>query len=158
MRKRLFEIIELSQDNDRASHAYDFFMMAVIILSLLPLVFKQEYPILTAIDRAAAVVFLCDYAARFVTADFKLKRKGASFVVYPFTPMAIIDLLAILPTFTAFASALRLLKLFRLFRTFKVFRVFKFFRYSKSIVIISNVMRNSGLYFAILSGSDSYIW
>lgn len=141
MRKRLFEIIELSRDNDRASHAYDFFMMAVIILSLLPLVFKQEYPILTAIDRAAAVVFLCDYAARFVTADFKLKRKGASFVVYPFTPMAIIDLLAILPTFTAFASALRLLKLFRLFRTFKVFRVFKFFRYSKSIAIISNVMR-----------------
>lgn len=34
-------------------------------------------------------------------------------------------------------------RLFRIFRTFRVFRVFKALRYSKSIVIIINVMKNS---------------
>lgn len=140
MRKRIFEIIELSREKDTLSHAYDFFMMAIIIISLIPLVFKQEYPILTAVDKMAAFVFICDYIARLTTADYKLGKKAISFALYPFTPMAIIDILAILPTFTAFASVLRLLKLFRLLRTFKVFRVLKFIRYSKSVAIITNVL------------------
>lgn len=141
MRKRIFEIIELSKDNDRASHIYDFSMMTIILISLLPLVFKQEYPILTVIDNAAAVLFLIDYAARLLTADFKLHKKATSFLLYPFTPMALIDLLAILPTFTMLASGFRILKLFRLFRAVRVLRVFKFFRYSKSFAIIAKVMR-----------------
>ena len=52
--------------------------------------------------------------------------------------MAIIDLLAILPTFTIITSGFKLLKLFRLIRTF---RVFKIFRYSKQIIVISNVIK-----------------
>lgn len=52
--------------------------------------------------------------------------------------MAIIDLLAILSTFSVVASGFKILKLFRLLRTF---RVFKIVRYSKSITVISNVIR-----------------
>lgn len=55
--------------------------------------------------------------------------------------MAIIDLLAILPTFTIVASGFKILKLFRLLRTFRVFKVFKIVRYSKSITVISNVIK-----------------
>ena len=56
-------------------------------------------------------------------------------------PMAIVDLLAILPTFTIIASGFKILKLFRLLRTFRVFKVFKIVRYSKSITVISNVIK-----------------
>lgn len=142
MRKRLFEIIELSDGNDRLSRLYDWFMMFVIITSLFPLAFKETNALFSAVDYISAGIFVIDYVLRFITADYKLgaMRKKA-FIVYPFTPMAIIDLLAILPSFSIVASGFRILKIFRLMRTFRVFRVFKFVRYSKSIAIISNVMK-----------------
>ena len=49
MRKRLFEIIELS-DGDRKSAAYDYSMMIVIIISLIPLAFKETTPLFSIID------------------------------------------------------------------------------------------------------------
>ena len=41
-RKRLFEIIEKSEGDDRLSSAYDIFMIIVITASLVPLAFKEE--------------------------------------------------------------------------------------------------------------------
>lgn len=141
MRARIYEIIERSDSEDRASRAYDYFMMAVIVVSLVPLAFKDSNALFDAIDYIAAVIFCADYLLRLATADLKLGKGAASFFLYPFTPMAIIDLLCILPTFTALAGGLRVLKIFRLFRTFRVFRTLKLFRYSKSIQIIANVIQ-----------------
>lgn len=141
MRKRIFEIIEVSTGNDRASTVYDVSMMIVIIASLVPLAFKAPGPVLMALDRGAAYIFIVDYALRLWTADYKVNRGAASFVIYPFTPMAIIDLLCILPSFTALAGGLRVLKVLRLFRTFRVFRAFKMLRYSKSMTLILDVIR-----------------
>lgn len=151
MRKRIFEIIEVADENDKVSRFYDLAMMCVIVISLIPLAFKETNSLFTVIDYITASVFVIDYLLRFITADYKLKAAGKNtkneqkfwggvkpFIVYPFTPMALIDLLAILPTFTIITSGLKILKLFRLIRTF---RVFKIFRYSKSIVVISNVMK-----------------
>jgi len=46
-------------------------------------------------------VFIIDYILRWITADYKLeKREILSFIRYPFTPMALIDLLSILPSLT----------------------------------------------------------
>lgn len=36
MRKRLYEIVEQSTENDKASKVYDIFMMVVIFISLVP--------------------------------------------------------------------------------------------------------------------------
>lgn len=139
MRKRIFEVIETAKATDRLSNIYDIFMMAVIIISLIPLAFKEETAFFFYVDKAAMVIFIIDYLMRFMTADLKLKKGALSFVIYPFTPMAIIDLLCILPSLTILSSGLRILKVFRLMRTLRVFRVFKAVRYSKSIRIIRGV-------------------
>ena len=141
MRKRIFEIIELSRDGDQASRTYDLIMMGTILLSMVPMAFKSSNAAFEIIEQAATVIFIADYLLRILTADKKLKKGPFSFVLYPFTPMALIDLLAILPSFFAIASGFRLAKLLRLFRTFRVFRSFKMFRYSKSIEIIVDVIR-----------------
>lgn len=153
MRRRIFAIIELSNGNDRLSRFYDVFMMCTITISLFPLAFKETNDIFLFIDYLTAGVFVIDYLLRFITADYKMtadkKRKNEQkfgggvkpFLYYPFTPMAIIDLLAILPTFSIVASGFKILKLFRLLRTFRVFKVFKIVRYSKSITVISNVIK-----------------
>ena len=140
-RKRIFEVIEIAAPDDKLSRIYDWTMMTVILISLIPLTSKRNLLAFTAMDNVAAILFIIDYLARWLTADYKLKRKVGSFFLYPITPMAIIDLLAILPTFSILTSGFRVLKLLRLFRTLRVFRVFKMVRYSKSIVIIGNVVK-----------------
>lgn len=142
-RQRLFEIIELSKDNDKLSSIYDVFMMIVILASIVPLAFKETYPAFQIIDKVTVVIFIIDYLLRLITADLKLKRGLSSFVIYPITPMAIIDLLAILPSLTILNSGLRLFKVIRLLRTFRVFRVFKAIRYSKHIQLILGVFKKA---------------
>ncbi len=144
MRKRLYEIIEISKDNDKISTAYDILMLLAIIISIVPLAFKSTNSFFHIVDIITAILFIIDYVFRLITADYKLKKKSVlSFLIYPFTPMAIIDLVSILPALSIIGSGFKLLRLFRIFRTFRVFRVFKAFRYSKSIVIIINVIENS---------------
>ena len=141
MRKKIYEIIEPSDDGGKLSSVYDLIMMSTIVISIIPLAFKTDNLFFRWIDYITVAIFILDYILRLVTADIKLKKSVASFFLYPITPMAIIDLLSILPSVTVLNSGFRLLKLFRLFRTLKVLRAFKFLRYSKSFEIISNVFK-----------------
>ena len=144
MRKRIFEIIELSDGADKVSSAYDIFMMFVIIASLVPLAFKEETALFRVTDKVCVAVFILDYALRWLTADYKFNRKSAvSFLRYPVSFMALIDLLSILPSVTALNSGFKILRLMRMFRALRVLRVMKFARYSKSVKIIGNVFRQS---------------
>ena len=141
MRKRLFQIIEVGEENDKLSRVYDFFMMATIIISIIPLWSHEDALIFNIIDKITVVIFIVDYIMRLLTADLKLGRGAISFLLYPFSLMALIDLLSILPSLTVLKRGFRLFKIFRLMRTFKVFRIFKAFRYSKNITMIANVFR-----------------
>ena len=133
LRQRIYEIIEVSEDNDKLSSIYDIIMMISIIISIIPLCTHENYFVFGIIDKVTVIIFIGDYILRILTADKKLRRGALSFFLYPFTPMALVDLLSILPSLTVLAKGYRLLKIFRLLRTFKVFRVFKAFRYSKNI-------------------------
>ncbi|MCD8016013.1 MAG: ion transporter [Lachnospiraceae bacterium] len=141
-RERAYQIIEPTNGEDRLSTLYDYGMIAVIIVSLVPLEFKETTAAFDMIDKLAAAIFIADYLLRLATADLKLKKGKLSFFYYPLTPMALIDLLSIFPTFLPINRGLRLLKIFRLLRSFRVFRAFRMFRYSKSMTIIVNVIRN----------------
>ena len=118
-------------------------MMITIVTSIIPLAFKEEFPVFVIIDKIAVVIFIIDYLLRVLTADYKLNKGGLSFILYPITPLALIDLLCILPSLNIISGSFRLLKVFRLFRTFRVFRIFKAVRYSKSIHLIKNVFKTS---------------
>lgn len=141
MRQRIYEIIEVSTDDDKLSSAYDFFMMLTIIVSIIPLCTHKTIAWFDLIDKVTVVIFIVDYMLRLFTADKKLNRGALSFLLYPFSVMAIIDLLSILPSLTVLNKGYRLLKIFRLLRTFRVLRVFKAFRYSKNITMIVNVFK-----------------
>lgn len=116
-------------------------MVICIIISIIPLAFRNEIAAFSAIELATTCVFMADYFARWITADFFDKAGKHPFAVYPTQPMAVIDLLSILPSVTALGSGFRLLKIFRLLRTLRVFRAFKLARYSRNIQIIANVFR-----------------
>lgn len=142
MRKRIFEVIEVAKEGDKFSNLYDIVMMVVITCSLIPLTFKATNTLFDIVDKVCLVIFIIDYLLRLWTADYKLNRGGVSYLIYPITPMALIDLLCILPSFGSIAAGFRVLKVFRLLRTFRVFRAFKFLRYSKSLDTIINVIKH----------------
>lgn len=142
MRKRIYEIISASNGNDKLSSVYDIFMMAVIIVSLIPLVFKQSFAAFDVIDKVCVGVFIIDYLLRWSTADYKYSKNNAvSFLRYPFSAMAIIDLVSILPSISVLNQGFKLLRLLRMFRALRVFRAFKLFRYSKNAQIIANIFK-----------------
>ena len=120
-------------------------MLCIIIASLIPLAFKNSNNFLLFLEHTATVIFIIDYVFRLITADYKMNKcsdkRIKPFVLYPFTPLAIVDLLAIISSFGVIAPGYKILKLFRLLRTFRVFRALKIVRYSKSITIISNVIK-----------------
>lgn len=141
MRRRIYEIIEVSEDGDSLSKAYDIFMMMCIIASLVPLAFKEQNGVFNVMDWITTIIFVGDYILRLFTADYKLGKGKVSYIEYPFTAMAIIDLLSILPSFMIINSGIKLLRVTRLIKTFRVFRVFKSFRYSKNIDILVRVFK-----------------
>lgn len=144
MRERIYQIIEKSDGEDRISHIYDMFMLIVIIVSLIPLAFKTENIVFYIMDKAAMVIFIIDYLLRWITADYKFERKGVlSFIKYPFSAMAIIDLVSILPSMSIINNGFKALRVLRMIRALRVLRIFKTFRYSKSFQIIGNVVRRS---------------
>ena len=144
MRKRLYEIVTASASDDRVSAGSDAFMVVLIVVSLVPLAFKTETPFLRGLDRACACIFVLDYLARWVTADYKYgSRSVMSFVRYPFSFMAIIDLLSVLPSFTPMNGVFKVLRMARMFRALRVLRVLKVARYSRNVRILLRVFSRS---------------
>ncbi|MCR5522786.1 MAG: ion transporter [Clostridia bacterium] len=143
MRKKLYNLLEIGYENDNSTlfDWYDWFMMVAIIISIVPLAFHSQHKVFIIIDKVTVIIFIVDYILRLFTADLKLKKGIKSFLIYPFSPMAIIDLVSILPSITVISSGFRLLKVFRLFRTLRAFRAFKIIRYSKSIKLIIEVFK-----------------
>ena len=158
MRDRIYELVEASGDDNKIRGAYDVVMIIAIIASLLPVAMKSSTGIFGIIDKATTVLFIIDYGLRLITADKRFKKGVKSFFIYPVTPMAIIDLLAILPSIIHLNGALRTLKILRLLRTLRVFRVFKAFRYSTSAsVIISVFKRQKDSLLGVLGLAVGYI-
>ncbi|MFC2777392.1 MAG: ion transporter [Pauljensenia sp.] len=152
MRERLYSLV----NGDEGEAMWCGRVMTVLIVaSLVPLCFKDSNPALEVVEYVCVVVFILDYLARWVTADLKLGKGALSFVIYPFTPMAIIDLLSILPVFLALNDALRTLRVLRLFRAA---RAFKLIRYSRSASAISAVFeKQRQALLAVLCFAIAYI-
>ncbi|WP_217472468.1 ion transporter [Streptococcus sinensis] len=138
MRKTLFQIIEPHQKENTIEKAYDVFMFLTIIVSLIPLTTKSHTGIFMWLDFVSTIIFIIDYLLRLLTADYKLEKGKLSFFLYPFTFLALADLLCILPSLFLLNNSLRLFKILRMLR---ILRVFKFIRYSKNIQILTNVLK-----------------
>ena len=97
MKKRIYEIIEQGKAGDKVSIAYDILMLIAITVSIIPLMFVENHPIFSYIEIVTVSLFIIDYIFRWMTADIRFGKGKLSFLIYPFSFWAIIDLLSILP-------------------------------------------------------------
>lgn len=140
---RIYSLICNDDAADRAATLYNRAMVAFIMASLVPLCFKGSNAVFEAIE------YVC------VAADYQLKRDGISFAIHPFTPMAIIDLLSILPCFIMLNPAFKTLRLLRVLRAL---RAFKLIRYSRSAqALLSAITNQRQQLFIVLLLSLAYV-
>lgn len=118
---------------------YDSVMIFVILTSFVPLVFKHQTDVLRIIDHVTVGIFIIDYLIRWIVSSLsETKSAPRAALTYPLQPMAIIDLLSILPSIVLISPAFKALRVLRLIRALRVFRII---RYSKNIRILVNVFR-----------------
>ena len=156
MREKIYRIISTAENGDKLSAYYDRFMLVCIVSSIIPLCFKRVTTLFSWIERITVTIFILDYFLRWITADIKFQKNNVfSFVKYPFTPFAILDLLSILPSVTVLNSGF---KLFRLLRLNKALKALKLLRYSKSFnLIVSVVKKESKALIAVCVLAGGYI-
>ena len=140
-RQRIYSIVEPRYNNQDSKIAslYDWIMLAAIIIGIIPLMFREQSSLFYAFDIASCAIFIIDYILRWLTADFRMKKGLLSFFIYPFTLMAIIDLLSILPTFSFVQRAF---KLTRIIRLAKIIRVVRIIRYFEPLRIVMDVIKS----------------
>lgn len=157
LREEIYKIVEPRKKDNYSSRLYDFVMLIAIAIGIFPLMFRTQYKIFWYFDLISGICFIVDYILRWCTADYKSNRgKIIAFVIYPFTPMAIIDLLSILPIFNLLGPTF---KVFRVSRLLKILRIFKVIRYFEPLEIILSVIRKqSGVLLTVLSLALFYIF
>ena len=123
-RQKIASIIDRKSNSDRMGTIYDWFMILTILISLLPLMFMETHRVFLYTELISTLIFVIDYLLRWSTADLRSNRRKIAFLLYPFTPMAIIDLLSILPAITLLNPAFKLFRFTRLLRLTRVFKIF----------------------------------
>lgn len=150
-RKRLLEILEVGNDLDRASRAYDFLSAFAIVLNLTASIMytfdnlQMQYgTVLLWIERITVAFFALDYVLRLFTArvlyeDEKDMTEGRALRKYIFSFMGIIDLLSFLPYYLPifFPSGT---VAFRMIRIVRIFRLFRINAYYDSLHVITEVI------------------
>lgn len=137
-RKWINDLVEPGK-GDVLSHVYDGLMLVAIIIGTVPLLFREYRPLFWYFDIISGVIYMVDYLLRWITCDLRSdKPRWKAFLLYPFTPMAILDLLSILPTFEVVSSSYRLAKSARLL---KIFRFSKIVNYIGPLEIFITVIK-----------------
>lgn len=152
MRKKIYDMLERTRHGD----VYNYVMLVAIVVSIIPLMFVEEHPAFRVTEIVTVSLFILDYVLRWITADYRLGKKGWSFLLYPFTGWAIIDMLSILPGLSLLNQGFKLVRTTRLLR---IIRLLKLFRYSGKIQVLGKVVRKEkGVLLTVLAIAISYVF
>ena len=125
MRKRLYDELICHHRQGIVGICYDAIIIACIIASWLTLIIKNT-AFVTYVNYITLVVFIIDYILRWSTYDIKTQSSKATvFIKYPFTVMALIDLLSMMPYFELLHKSFKFLKFIKVLKLLRIIRLFE---------------------------------
>jgi voltage-gated potassium channel len=146
-RQRIYEILNDIKPNDKASKIFDIFIVTLIALNVVAITLDSVKSIHEAIphifkyfEYISVAIFTVEYILRaWTTVENPVYvRPLMGRLRFLVTPLAIIDLLAVLPFYLPFTGLdLRFLRILRMMR---ILRVAKLGRYSQSIQTLNSVI------------------
>lgn len=144
IRQKIYDIVELKEVNSLASRLYNQFMLILVVISMLPLAFKEDYEIFAITDVVVVSVFIVDYLLNWLTADIRFAQRGIwPFIRYPFSLPGIVDMLSILPALAFIHDGFRLLRITRGLRILRMLAVFKMVHHSQNMVLVVRTLKES---------------
>lgn len=148
MRRRTHEILEIAPEDDLLGRIIDGALLVLILSNLVAVALetmpslKGYTPLFNAFEVFSVVIFSAEYLIRLWAAAERAGVQGAGpwkiRLRYVFTPLALVDLLAILPFYIGVALGLDL----RALRIFRIVRILKLARYSVAMASLGRVLHN----------------
>ncbi len=147
VRSRVFNVLTVAVDGGARSRAFDQFLLALILLNVAAVIAESVEPIGTRYRDAfrffeifSVIIFSCEYALRLWACVEDPRYSGAvrGRLRYALSPLALIDLLAILPFYLSFVTTD--LRILRILRVFRLLRMAKIARYSQTLQIFGRVL------------------
>ena len=74
LQQKIYNLINRDRKGMWASRLYDWYMLVMIIASIVPLMFIEDYPIFKIIEIVTVVAFIIDYILRWGTSNIQLKK------------------------------------------------------------------------------------
>jgi len=151
--RRIYEVLQVAKVGDRASRAFDIFIISLIALNVVALIVGTIPSLIEyqhgfrVFELVSVLIFSVEYVLRLATCtvDNAYKRPVIGRLRFATRGMLIVDLLAILPFYIALlvpaARALDL-RVLRAIRLMRIFRLFKLGRYSSAMRTMGRVLRN----------------
>ena len=129
VKRRIFDIIQIGNQNDTPSRAFDIFLVCVIILNITAMfleTFEELKPwrgVFDVVETVTVLVFCVEYILRIWTAEYLYPGQSRGRAVWKFLRSydGVIDLLTILPFF--FLSGFVVFRMLRVVRIFHLFRI-----------------------------------
>lgn len=148
LKKRIFNILEARTDS-LDSRIFTIFIITLITLNVIAVILEtveglssQYSAIFFTFEIFSIVIFTIEYILRIwsCTADAKYSRPITGRIKYALTPMALVDLIAILPFYLPFLIRLDL-RFIRALRLLRFLRLLKVGRYSEALGIFGKAIR-----------------
>ena len=144
LRKTVFLILE-REHHSGLSEFVHYFLMALIMMTVIavilesdPILFETHKTAFKVLEIFSLIIFTIEYILRvWSSAEVKKYKSIKGRFKYMLTPMAIIDLLAVLPVW----FGLFVYRDFMILRGLRLIRVFKLTRYSRSMNLLMSVMK-----------------
>lgn len=149
LKARVYDVLINTDDDSRTDRVIAVFLMVLILLNVLAVVLETVEELSRAYGQFffwfevfSVFVFTAEYVLRLwaVTLDARFRRPVRGRLRYALRPLALIDLIAVLPFYLPLALPLDL-RIVRMLRVFRLFRLFKLARYAESLKLLGRVFR-----------------
>jgi len=156
---RIWEILEISKENDKQSKLFDYLISILIGLNVVAIILETEKNFFGEYESffryfeiISVLIFSAEYLLRLwsCVADEKYQHPFFGRIRYLFSPMAIIDLIVIAPFYmTFFVTDTRILRILRFLR---ILRMTKHYKHSKTFQFITKTLykKRLELYYSLI--------
>lgn len=149
MKARVFDILDNTEQNSITERLFDLVVILLIILNVIAVVIEPSIKnpaLLQGLHRfeiVSVIIFTTEYLLRIWVADMWYPKRGKAIarLLFILSPMAMIDLAAILPFYLPFLISIDL-RVVRLLRLFRLFRVLKINRYTTALSTLVKVIKD----------------
>lgn len=148
LKANIFDVVDKSEQNGIVERLFDLVIILLIVLNVLAVIIEPSIQdgrflqSLRTFENISIVVFTVEYLLRIWVADMWYPHKGklVARLLFILSPMALVDLVAILPFYLPFLISVDL-RVLRILRVFRLFRVLKINRYTTALSSLGKVVK-----------------